>query len=203
MASENAGAGGTNGSGGGGGTGGAVGGGGGAGWLSNGGGGFERRWRLDFSVLSPAAVGFRASGRRLWRRRRRRRHCVLRRRRRRGLFWRRRRLPLRPTGGGGGGSYLNPALRDINRNSRHQRRAMVTYWLGLTVFQLHRSGRGIHHSDHAAFYFVAAVGAQGGPAIAATRRLRRRRRRRGVSDAKGPNWTSWLAERGKTAACAA
>jgi hypothetical protein len=157
---SNSGAGGTNGSGGGGGTGGAVGGGGGAGWLSNGGGsilsgggltsptfagglstlrvadgGFGGGGAGDDIIVSSGGGGGGYSG---------------------GGGG----STFGPTGGGGGGSYVNPALGDVLETPDVN--AGNGYVLVGTTYFGYTGSVEEYTILQAAFYFVAAVGAQGG-----------------------------------------
>jgi hypothetical protein len=157
---SNGGAGGTNGSGGGGGTGGGVGGGGGAGWLSNGGGSLLSGGGLTsptfaggLSALRIADGGFGGGGA--------------------GddTF-----VPsggggggysgggggstFGPTGGGGGGSYVNSARGDV-LETRDVNAGNGYVLVGTTYFGYTGSVEE-YTIPKSAFYFVAAIGAQGG-----------------------------------------
>ena len=74
------------------------------------------------------------------------------------------------SGGGGGGSYLNPALRDTIETPNFNGVAGISasngyVIVGLTVFNY--TGAVVEYTiPTTGFYYVAAVGAQGGPAFA-------------------------------------
>ena len=84
--------------------------------------------------------------------------------------------------GGGGGSYLNPAVRDTIETPDFNGVPVVTpsngyVIVGLTVFNY--TGTVVEYTiPTSGFYYVAAVGAQGGSESAAWRLRGRRRRQR-------------------------